>query len=85
MGLREPLRQLAMNCSLPAALEAMGEARRLHGCLDALEPRQSSAIRVAFFDGLSYPELAARDGVPLGTMKSWVRRGLIRLKACLGE
>ena len=64
-------------------LEAMGEARRLHGCLDALEPRQSSAIRVAFFDGLSYPELAARDGVPLGTMKSWVRRGLQALKRCL--
>jgi RNA polymerase sigma-70 factor (ECF subfamily) len=40
-------------------------------------------IRTAFFDGLSYSDLAARAGVPLGTMKSWIRRGLQRLKDCL--
>ena len=64
-------------------LEAAGEAARLHGCLDALEDRQRTAIRTAFFDGLSYPELAQREDVPLGTMKSWVRRGLQALKRCL--
>lgn len=58
---------------------------RLTGCLAELEERQASAIRAAFFDGLSYPELAARSDVPLGTMKSWVRRGLIRLKECVGR
>lgn len=60
-------------------------AGQLHHCLDELEQRQRDAIRTAFFDGLTYAELAARDSVPLGTMKSWVRRGLIRLKDCLGD
>ena len=58
-------------------------ARALHLCLDALDDKQRGAIRTAFFDGLTYAELAERDAVPLGTMKSWVRHGLIRLKECL--
>ena len=63
-----------------------GEAdRRLHLCLDQLEERQRGAIRTAFFDGLTYAELAVRQGVPLGTMKSWVRRGLAKLKDCLRD
>ncbi|MEO6581029.1 MAG: sigma-70 family RNA polymerase sigma factor [Sphingomicrobium sp.] len=61
------------------------EGRRLHLCLDELDEKQRGAIRTAFFDGLTYAELAERDGVPLGTMKSWVRRGLIRLKDCLSD
>lgn len=65
-------------------LEAAGESARLHGCLDALEDRQRAAIRTAFFDGVTYAELAEREAVPLGTMKSWVRRGLFALKKCLG-
>ena len=60
-------------------------ASRLHLCLDQLEQRQRDAIRTAFFDGLTYADLATRDAVPLGTMKSWVRRGLLRLKDCLGD
>ena len=65
-------------------LEAAGESARLHACLDALEEQQRGAIRTAFFDGVTYAELAERQGVPLGTMKSWVRRGLLALKRCLG-
>ena len=45
--------------------------------------RQSAAIRAAFMDGLTYEDLAERAGVPLGTMKSWIRRGLAKLRACL--
>ena len=60
-------------------------AMRLRACLDTLEPRTRDAIRTAFFDGASYPELAALADVPLGTMKSWIRRGLARLKECLGD
>ena len=56
---------------------------KLHACLDALDDPQRKAIRTAFFDGLTYAELADRQGVPLGTMKSWVRRGLLRLRECL--
>ena len=58
-------------------------ARALHLCLDALDDKQRGAIRTAFFDGLTYAEIAEREAVPIGTMKSWVRRGLIRLKECL--
>lgn len=68
-----------------ASLETAEEVGRLQRCLAELEARQGQAIRAAFFGGLTYAELAEAGGVPLGTMKSWVRRGLIRLKACLGE
>jgi RNA polymerase sigma factor (sigma-70 family) len=57
--------------------------RALHMCLDRLDDCQREAIRSAFFGGFTYAELADRQAVPLGTMKSWVRRGLHRLKECL--
>jgi len=53
-------------------------------CMATLEPEQRRYIRVAFFEGYSYAELAERYSVPLGTMKSWIRRGLLRLRVCLG-
>lgn len=56
---------------------------RLAHCLEELEERSRMVIRSAFLDGATYPELAEREGVPLGTMKSWVRRGLQRLRGCL--
>ncbi len=56
---------------------------RLDGCLGTLEDVQQIAIRSAFFTGVSYAQLAEQRGVPLGTMKSWVRRGLAKLKVCL--
>ncbi|WP_029941154.1 sigma-70 family RNA polymerase sigma factor [Sphingomonas astaxanthinifaciens] len=59
------------------------EQARLHHCLDGLDEKARTMIRAAFLDGLTYPELAAREGVPLGTMKSWIRRGLMRLKGCM--
>lgn len=58
---------------------------RLHHCLGELEGRTQQCIRAAFFDGLTYADLAEREDVPLGTMKSWIRRGLMRLKDCLGD
>lgn len=70
----------------PSAVDGLlrtEQDRRLHLCLDSLEEPQRRAIRTAFFDGVTYAELAERQSVPLGTMKSWVRRGLIRLKDCL--
>lgn len=64
-------------------LEASSDRARLLRCIGELERRQSNAIRTAFFEGLSYADLAEREGVPLGTMKSWVRRGLLRLRDCM--
>jgi RNA polymerase sigma factor (sigma-70 family) len=64
-------------------LEAKQERGRLEDCLRELEEQQAGAIRSAFLDGFTYEELAARASVPLGTMKSWIRRGLLKLRACL--
>jgi len=50
-------------------------------CLDALAPHEQSAIRDAFYKDLRYSELATRAGVPLSTMKSWIRRGLLKMRA----
>ena len=61
------------------------ERARIFDCLKTLDLRTGAAIRAAFYDGLSYGELAMRARVPLGTMKSWVRRGLLRLKDCIGD
>ena len=58
-------------------------AARLAGCLDTLAAHERTALRGAFFDGNTYEELAQRMAVPLGTMKSWIRRAMIKLKACL--
>ena len=56
---------------------------RIHHCIETLDEQQGGNIRSAFFDGLTYAQLAESAGVPLGTMKSWIRRGLQKLKACL--
>jgi RNA polymerase sigma-70 factor (ECF subfamily) len=71
--------------SAPEVIEEKQEAQRLHQCLEELEDRTGGMIRSAFFDGITYAQLAERELVPLGTMKSLIRRGLIRLKGCLGQ
>jgi RNA polymerase sigma factor (sigma-70 family) len=65
------------------AAETSQECRRLEHCLDTLEPQQRSSVREAFFTGATYNELATRCKVPLGTMKSWIRRSLMQLRTCL--
>jgi RNA polymerase sigma factor (sigma-70 family) len=67
------------------ALERDQMSQRLHDCLDALDDRARDAICTAFFDGVTYAELAERKGMPLGTMKSVVRRGLLQLKGCVDD
>ena len=64
-------------------LEQAEDASRLRQCLDELEERARTLIRSAFFEGSTYPELAKSAGVPLPTMKSWIRRGLQSLRGCL--
>ena len=66
-----------------SALASTQDHARLHGCLGELAAREQAALRGAFFDGNTYEELAARMKVPAGTMKSWIRRAMIKLKACL--
>ena len=64
-------------------LLAAADARALRDCIDTLESGPRQAIALAFFDGLSHRELAAHLREPLGTVKSWVRRGLTTHRRCL--
>ena len=83
----EPVDDLAIaDEDQPAAdarLAAAADAARLEACLSQLDPRTRAVIRTAFFEGVTYEALARRMDTPLGTVKSWIRRGLARLKGCL--
>lgn len=65
------------------SLEQSDEHARLARCIDALNPQHASAIRTAFFEGVTYEALAKATSVPLGTMKGWIRRSLMSLRTCL--
>jgi RNA polymerase sigma-70 factor (ECF subfamily) len=68
----------------PAELLIEGaEAQSVRDCVETLEGGSRQAIALAFFQGLTHAELAAHLNQPLGTVKSWVRRGLERLRQCL--
>jgi RNA polymerase sigma-70 factor, ECF subfamily len=62
---------------------AGGEGVRLHRCLEELEADRADAVRGAYLRGDTYEELAARFSVPLNTMRTWLRRSLLKLKDCL--
>jgi RNA polymerase sigma-70 factor, ECF subfamily len=64
---------------------AAGEARRIADCFSTLEPEKAAAVQGAYLSGLSYAELSVRHDVPLNTMRTWLRRGLLRLKECLEQ
>ena len=71
---------------LPAdRVEINQELRRLEACLDGLGEQKSIAIRLAYLDGMSRQQLAERLGQPVGTIKTWLHRGLKQLKDCLGS
>lgn len=59
------------------------ERGRIETCLDQLEDDRADAVRGAYLDGYAYQELADRYGVPLNTMRTWLRRSLIKLRECL--
>jgi RNA polymerase sigma-70 factor (ECF subfamily) len=55
-------------------------AERVRSLMASLNPQQKKAIELAYFEGLSHSEIAATLKEPLGTVKSWIRNGLLRLK-----
>jgi RNA polymerase sigma-70 factor (ECF subfamily) len=61
------------------------DLRALRACMETLAEPWRRCIQLAFLDGYTHEELAARLGAPLGTIKSWIRRGLMRLKGCLAQ
>jgi RNA polymerase sigma-70 factor (ECF subfamily) len=66
-----------------AQLLATAEGQALHACLAALDAPRRQAITLAFVEGCTHGEVAAALGLPLGTVKSAIRRGLAALKRCL--
>jgi RNA polymerase sigma-70 factor, ECF subfamily len=62
---------------------AASEDAVLHGCIEGLERRDAHFIRSAFLGGATYAQLADAEGAPLATVKSRIRRALIKLRACM--
>ena len=77
--LAEGLADPAASASAAAAPDAVA----VRGCLERLQENQRQAILLAYYGGMTHEELSARLDAPLGTVKSWVRRGLLQLKDCL--
>ncbi|VVO02603.1 RNA polymerase sigma factor [Pseudomonas fluorescens] len=70
----------------PSAHDLLSRAREasaLNRCLEHLEGMQRQSITIAYFQGLSCAELAEQLAAPLGSVKSWIRRGMERLRRCL--
>lgn len=65
------------------ALELSSEARALAACMSALEEKHRKVVGLAFFHDLSHSDVAQKLALPVGTVKTWIRRSLARLQACL--
>ncbi len=86
MAYAEPVEDLEIDDGSVRAddlVVAAQEGQALNECLGELDPRTQTVIRTAFFEGVTYEALASRMDTPLGTVKSWIRRGLLKLKGCL--
>jgi RNA polymerase sigma-70 factor, ECF subfamily len=61
------------------------EGMRIQRCMQTLESDRRDAVRKAYVEGRSYQELADHYKVPLNTMRTWLRRSLLKLRECLGQ
>jgi RNA polymerase sigma-70 factor (ECF subfamily) len=59
------------------------QRRRVRLALDALAPTQRQVVELSFLDGLTHQEIAERLGAPLGSVKTWIRKGLLHLRDVL--
>ena len=70
----------------PNPLELLMQATQslaIQDCMESLDAAQRQSLALAYYHGLSHSEVAEQIHAPLGTVKSWVRRGLERLKHCM--
>ena len=65
--------------------QASEQAWALHECMRKLEGRQREVVSLAYLRDLSHSELAAQLQLPLGTVKTWIRRGLDQLRGCMAR
>jgi RNA polymerase sigma-70 factor (ECF subfamily) len=83
---RQILAHESVKVANPEELTAEAALRnRVRRALQSLPDVQRTTLEIAFFEGLSYPEISLREGVPLGTIKSRVARALMSLREALGE
>jgi len=68
-----------------ARREMTGELKRLLGCIGRLGPDQQRLVLLAYFNGLSRPQLADKLGVPVDTIRIWLRSSLAEIRGCLGS
>jgi RNA polymerase sigma-70 factor (ECF subfamily) len=68
-----------------AQLMSSADGGALHRCMELLTEERRRLLLLAFVDGYSHRQLSARLSVPIGTIKSWIRRSLIGLKECLAS
>lgn len=61
----------------------LADRQAIDRCLDRLDEQRRECVLYAFVDGYTHPEIAARTGLPVGTVKTWIRRSLQSLKECL--
>jgi RNA polymerase sigma-70 factor (ECF subfamily) len=61
------------------------EASRVRTCLESLTPNEATFLQRAYYGGESYSDVAAAEGRPLGTVKSVIRRSLIKMRRCLEQ
>jgi RNA polymerase sigma-70 factor (ECF subfamily) len=69
----------------PRSAEAREDAERLRHALAGIPPEQRSALELALFSEMTQFEIAQRLGQPVGTVKSWIRRGMLGLRATLND
>ena len=70
--------------SVAELVENALDQQRVRRCLDALTPLQAEAVTLAYYGGYTYPQVAELLGVALGTVKTRIRDGLIRMRDCMG-
>ena len=77
---------LALDAPTPMdTAQASEQAWALHQCLVKLENRQREVVSLAYVRDLSHSELALQLKLPLGTVKTWIRRGLEQLRVCMAR
>jgi len=79
------LHRTGTEVSQQAQEQVRSEIRDLRGQLAELEEAHAMAVRGAYLEGDSYQELADNAGVPINTMRTWLRRSLVKLKDCLSR
>lgn len=71
----------------PGPLQLLTQATnsmQIRGCMEALDAAHRQSLALAYYQGLSHSEIAAQMASPLGSVKTWIRKGLLHLKQCLG-